>query len=365
MRHALILAGGSGTRLWPMSRAGLPKQLIPFVGGKSLLLIADERIAGIVPPERRWVCAGERHRAAVLGTLPDIGHDRYLGEPTGRDTLAALALSAAVIGRRDPDAAIAVFPSDHVIEPAGSFREIIVRGYEIAERSPEVIVTFGIAPGGPSTAYGYLQLGAYIDDDGARIVEVFREKPDRETARRYFEAGSDRFAWNSGMFVWRASTFLGRVRRYHPELAGTIERIAAAWDGPDRGKVLAELYPTLKATSVDFGVLEPASRDPEVRIVSLPMPLRWIDIGSWNAFAETCHCDSAGNKTAAGRAVLVGSTGTLVASSDPDHIIAAVGCEGLIIIHTPDATLVCRADQAEKIKEVHRLVGEKYGKNFL
>jgi len=203
----MIMAGGSGTRLWPMSREALPKQLIPFIHGKSLLQIAAERLDGIVPPAQRLICAAKKHATAIAQSLPDFSGDRFLGEPCGRDTVNAIGFSAAIIARRDPEAVMAVFTADHVIEPVDQFRRIVTSGYELAEKFPNALVTFGITPTGPATSYGYLRLGAALADE-ARIVEQFKEKPDAATAKRYFDAGPDHYLWNSGMFVWRAATYL-------------------------------------------------------------------------------------------------------------------------------------------------------------
>jgi mannose-1-phosphate guanylyltransferase len=364
MRYALIIAGGSGTRLWPMSRDALPKQLIPFLEGKSLLEIAYERLDGLIPPGRRFVCAGERHGEAIRRAIPRLTPDRFLGEPTGRDTLNAVGLGAAVIGRDDPEAVIAVFTADHIIRPIDRFQEIIAQGFELAEQHPETLVTFGIAPTQPATSYGYLELGARLSGT-ARVVERFKEKPDEATANTYFAGGPERYLWNSGMFVWRARTLLECIRRYEPANASGLQRVAGAWGSPEQAAVLGEVYPALRKVSVDFAVMEPASRDPRWRVAAVPMPLEWLDVGSWPMFAETCVHDEQENALAAARHVLVDTRRTLVASSDPQHLITAVGCDNLIIIHTPDATLVCRADRAEDIKKVYGLVGERFGKECL
>jgi mannose-1-phosphate guanylyltransferase len=364
MRYALTIAGGSGTRLWPMSRAALPKQLIPFIGGRSLLEIANQRLDGLLPAERRFVCAGQTHAEAISRALPQLGAEQFLGEPCGRDTLNAVGFSAAVIARRDPEAVIAVFTADHIIEPVDQFQAIVSAGWELVERHPEALVTFGIAPTGPVTGYGYLELGAAFDASSRRLRQ-FREKPDRQTAQQYFEAGPERFLWNSGMFIWRASTLLDCIRRYTPENFAGLMRIADAWDTPRRQSVLEEVYPQLKKISVDYAVMEPASRDVAVAVVSIAMPLDWLDVGSWPSLAQTCPRDEQGNATAAERTLLMETQRTLVASNDPQHLIATIGCDDLIIVHTPDATLVCRSDCADSIKELHRQVAERYGREMV
>jgi len=364
MRHALILAGGSGTRLWPMSRARLPKQLIPFINGKSLLQLAFDRLDGLVPAENRHICAGQSHAGVITGALDGFSNGQFLGEPIGRDTLNAVGFSAAAIAARDPGAVIAVFTADHIIGPVEKFLKIVDHGFRLAEERPNTLVTFGIAPTEPATGYGYLQLGKPLDGT-ARVVEEFKEKPATAAAREYFAAGPTRYLWNSGMFVWRASTLLDCIRRYEPEIYSGIEKIGSAWNTPQREAVLNATFPTLKKISVDFAVMEPASRDPEVCVAAVPMPLSWLDVGSWPMFAETCPHDAQGNAVGAGRSLLLETKGTLVASNDPKHLIATIGCEDLLIIHTPEATLVCRKDCAESIKELHKKVGEQFGKELI
>jgi len=363
MRYALIIAGGSGTRLWPMSRGNLPKQLIPFISGKSLLEIAYQRLEGLVPAERRYICAGEKHARVILDAIPELTQERFLGEPTGRDTVNAVGFGATVIARHDPQAVIAVFTADHLIRPIDRFQQIITQGFEVAESHSETLVTFGIAPTQAATGYGYLELGESLGTT-ARVVERFKEKPDEATAKVYFAAGPNRYLWNSGMFVWRVQTLLECLRRFEPSSAAGLARVAEAWGTAEQSAVLHEVYPTLRKVSVDFAVMEPASRDPNFRVAAVPMPLEWLDIGSWTMFAETCPRDEQDNALAAQRHVLVDSRRNLVASSDPRHVIAAIGCEDMLIVHTPDATLVCRADRAEEIKKVYGLVGEQFGNEY-
>jgi mannose-1-phosphate guanylyltransferase len=339
------------------------------VRGRSLLEISLDRLDGLVDADRRYVCAGEAYRDRVQGLAGGVAAERYIGEPEGRDTLAALALSSAVIALRDPDATIGVFTADQVIAPADRFLSIVKAGFDIVEARPDTLLTFGITPTRAATGYGYLELGgSYMRGDAAgpaRAVTRFREKPDPQTAARYLAAGPDRYLWNSGMFLWKASTFLRCVERYHADLAAGIGKISAAWLTGGRAEALSAVYPSLKKISVDFGVMEPASVDPEVGVAALPMPLQWKDIGSWPSFAEICDRDAAGNSFAGGRHALVDCAGTLVASSDPEHLVAGIGCEDLIIVHTPNATLVCRRDRAEDIKKLRERVARELGDRYV
>jgi len=362
-RYALILAGGSGVRLWPMSRRESPKQLIPLSDGRSLLQRAVARLDGLAPSSQTYICSSRGQRAKVLEALNGFPEEQFIGEPAGRDTLAAIGVSAAVISRSHPDAVMAVFTADHIIEPAGVFRQTVSRGYELAEAHPGVLLTFGIEPDSAATGYGYLELESPWDP-GAYWLKQFHEKPDEETARRYFEAGPARYLWNSGMFVWRASTILGCIRRYVPEVFDRIVRIADAWDTPERDAVFERMYGEMHKVSIDYSVMEPASRDPSMRLGVIPMKLRWLDLGSWSAFSRALAADERQNTVSGARTVLQETTRTFIASDDPRHLIATVGCEDLIVVHTADATLVCRADQAEQVKRLHATIRERFGEEY-
>ena len=341
MRHALVLAGGSGTRLWPWSTAGLPKQLVPLLQGRSLLDVAVDRATAVVPAERVWLGAGEALREAV-SHVEGLHADRLVVEPSGRDTLPAVALGCAVIAAHDPDAVVAVLTADHLIEPVEEFAATIERGFALAEARDDVLVTFGVVPGAPDTGFGYLELGAPLAEGGAEVAR-FREKPDLATAEQLVAAGA---LWNSGMFVWRAATLLRAVEAYAPGTVALVQRVAAgdaaAWEQVGR-------------RSVDHGVMEPASTSAEFTVAALPLAARWLDVGSWPAYGDAVGRDADGNAVAA-RAVVQGSRDCVVASSDPGHLVALVGCEGLVVVHTPEATLVVPADQAQRVKDLHAQV---------
>jgi mannose-1-phosphate guanylyltransferase len=367
------MAGGAGTRLWPMSVKSLPKQLIPFIDGpsgqrRSLLQIAMDRLDGFLPNEQLYVCAGESTRGVMLDKLPKLTPDRFIGEPTGRDTLNAVGLTAAVLHSIDPDAVFAVFTADHLIEPRDEFQRIVNAGFELAERDdpkrPNPLVTFGITPTHAATGYGYLQLGDKLSEQ-ASVVDQFKEKPEQTIADDYHAAGPSRYLWNSGMFVWKAASVLAAIEKFAPENHRQLLTLGQAWGTPPYDDRIAEVYPNLPKVSVDFAIMEPASTDAGFTVAAVPMPLKWLDVGSWPSFAETLEPDAAGNRCSGSKSVHVDSTNVLVAGDDPDHLVATLGCEDLIVIRTQGATLVCPKDQAERIKELHQAVGQQAGESYL
>jgi mannose-1-phosphate guanylyltransferase len=357
MRHALILAGGSGTRLWPFSTAALPKQLVPLLQGRSLLDIAVERATSVVPAGQVWLGAGEQLRAAVTA-VEGLQQDRLIVEPSGRDTLAAVALGCAVIAAHDPDAVVAVLTADHLIEPLSSFAETLDAAFAVAEARADALVTFGVVPDAPATGFGYLELGEALEGS-AHAVTTFREKPSLSVASEFLAAGPERYLWNSGMFVWRAQTLLAAVDRFVPQSAPVLREMGQAYGTPAWEPLARDAWPSLPKLSIDYGVMEPASTSGEFTVAALPLAARWLDVGSWPAYGDALDPDEAGNQVGAARAVLHASRNNVVASSDPEHLVTLVGCEGLVVVHTPAATLVMPAAEAQRVKELHARVVEQ------
>ena len=370
MQYGVIMAGGAGTRLWPLSRNEKPKQLLQVVRGKSLLQLSYERLRAVLPADRIYVCTGEQHRHLVLANLPELPPDNLLGEPTGRDTAAAVGFPAAVLHKRDPDAIMAITTADHVIEPQEKFQSALKAAFAVAEQQPASLVTFGIVPTHGHTGLGYIQRGDTLKvrtdagSPGAFKVQAFKEKPDKQTADRYVESG--RFYWNSGMFVWRCDTVLGELARHLPETHAGLTKIAEAWDSPRRGEVLNQVYPTLPKISIDYGVMEPASQGKgKATVAVVEMPVQWLDVGSWPALAETLRTDEHNNATEGGAFVFVDADDNIVVSEDPAHLVSLIGVSDMIVVHTRDTTMVCPKSEAQRVKDMVARVKEKFGGRYL
>ena len=372
MRYAMIMAGGAGTRLWPMSRKNKPKQLLPFITRpgddkpRSLLELAAARLEGLVEPDRRYICTSEAYREPIRQSLPQFTNDRILGEPVGRDTINAVGFAAAVFAKQDPDAVFAVLTADHIIEPDDIFQQRIEVGFRLVEADPSRLVTFSITPTYAATGYGYVERGRPIhgiegcmvnDQPIAFEVARFVEKPDKHRAEVYVNSGM--FGWNSGMFVYNAQTFLNCLKRFKPENYEGLMKIQEAWGTDAQQQVLEEIYPTLPKTSVDYGIMEPASTDRQVSIAAVMMDVNWLDVGSWPSYAQTLEPDEAGNRlTGQGKSLIVDGKNNLIVNTDPDHTITILSAENLIVIRTKDATLVMPADKAEQLKELYENVDE-------
>lgn len=366
MRYAVMMAGGSGTRLWPLSRSSRPKQLLEVTGGLSLLQLAYRRLEGVVPPGNIFVACGRVHADAVRDHLTGLPVENILSEPVGRDTANAIGLAAAVLDERDADAEIAFVTTDHVIEPEELFADGLRRGFELVERMPSALVTFGIVPNSPHTGLGYVEKGSPLDDDAdaALAVSAFKEKPERASAEQYVASGN--YLWNAGTFVWRADTVLNELAKQLPETVNGLRKIAESWDSPDAKDVIDEIYPRLQKISIDYAILEPLAKGDGAggELVVVPLEVDWLDIGSWPALAGSLAVDDGGN-TYDGIAALVDSGGNIVVSDDPGHLVAAVGLHDMIVVHTSDVTMVCPKRYAERVKDLVAHVREEHGPRFV
>jgi mannose-1-phosphate guanylyltransferase len=364
VRHAVIMAGGSGTRLWPLSRAGRPKQLLDVVaaadgGTHSLLAEAWDRLAAVLPAEAIWVCTAARYAEQVRAALPLLRADRLVLEPVARDTANAVGLAAALVADVDPDAELAVVSADHVIRPVDRFAAVLGTAFDALAARPRALVTLGIRPTAPATGFGYVQRGAATEVPGVAEAASFREKPDLATAQAYLDSGQ--YLWNSGMFVWRAATVLEALAEHLPATAEGLARVVAAPAGADRDAVLAEVFSTLPRISVDYAVLEPAATEPG-RVLVAELDVDWLDVGSWPALAGTL-ADRDGNAVH-GMCVALDAVGNIVFSDDAEHVVALVGVRNSVVVHTADVTLVCPVADAERVKQLLAEVERRYGPRF-
>ena len=350
MLHAMIMAGGGGTRFWPRSRAARPKQFLTFSGDRTLLQGTVDRIAAQVPAERTWVLTSEQHRAEAAGQLVNmVPAEHVIGEPAGRDTAACVGLGAAVIAKADPDATIMVMPADHVIEPEQEFRRAAHAAEQFAADYPDSLLTFGIEPTFPSTGYGYIRRGERAGTRQnvpiSRVVE-FKEKPDPAAAEQFVASGE--YFWNSGIFVWKPAAVLGQLRRRKPDLCATIERIAAAWGTPAWLDVFRSEYAKAEKISIDYAVMQDAAA--EGKVLVMHAPYKWDDVGSWLALERRNPQDADGNTVQGLHAGV--RTKNCVVVSDAEHLVGTLGVEDLVIVQSGNATLVTTRKGEADVKQL-------------
>ncbi len=341
--YPVILAGGSGTRLWPRSRREKPKQFLRFNSPHTLLRETYERLLPLTAADRMYVVTNERFVEQVRAELPDLPPENVLGEPEGRNTAPAMGWAAALIAREHPEAITALFPADHIVTRVDVFQRVLRAAVTVANTGR--IVTLGISPTEPATGYGYIERGERLGEhEGFTVYRLvrFTEKPDRATAERFLQTG--RFSWNSGMFIWRADRLLSEIAQHLPDLHAGLERILAAWDTPQRDQVVREVWPTLPNTSVDYGIMEHV-HDGAV----IPVDIGWNDVGSWQAVYQEYPKDDRGNAVE-GETLLLDTEGSLVLSNG--RLLALVGMRDVVVVETEDAILICPRDQAQQVRRV-------------
>ncbi|MBI3884639.1 MAG: mannose-1-phosphate guanylyltransferase [Opitutae bacterium] len=359
-RFVVIMAGGRGERFWPQSRRNTPKHLLPIVGDEPMLTQTVARVLGVAPKENIFVITTQSQLAGVRAACPALPAGNLVAEPMGRDTAAATGLAMLLVKQRAPGAAFAMLPADHVIHDVAEYQRLLGVAFAAAE-SDDVLVTIGIKPTTPDTGFGYIrQAGPWKEFDGhwAMAVKRFVEKPSLATAEGYLASGE--YFWNAGMFVWRVPVVEAAFKAHAPELYAGLAKVEAAakssgtWDA-----ALAALYPTLPKISVDYALMEKSTN-----VVVVPATFDWDDVGAWPAIAKHFPPDAAGN-VLRGLAMVEGGKNNIVVSTD-GHLTAVVGADDLVVVHTPDATLVCTKARAQEIKALlKRLEGDAGGKKFL
>ena len=356
MLHAVIMAGGAGTRFWPASRKGLPKQLLNLTGRETMIQATVGRLGDLAPAERVLVVTNQRLVDEVRRQLPQLPAASVLGEPCKRDTAPCVGLAAALIQKADADGVMAVMPADHVIGPDQKFQDAMRQAADLVAEDPTRIVTFGIRPTYPAESFGYIQRGESLAPGGVYRVARFREKPDAATAKEYLASGE--FYWNSGIFLWRADTILGALQQREPAMHERLLAIGEAFGGSDFDAVFQREFEAIQGKSIDYAVMEHYDN-----IVVLEAPFEWDDLGSWGALPRLVEADEQGN-AALGRHVLVDSENCIV-RTDNDHLVALLGVRDCIVVHTDDATLVARRDDEESVRKIVALLGEKGWEQYL
>ncbi len=356
--YAVILAGGGGTRLWPMSRAGLPKQLLSLVEENSMFRVSVERLAPLFAPEQIYVVTGAQFADAMRADAPDIPPENFLIEPYGKNTAPAAALAAAVIAQRDPQATLALLTADHHIAYKERFRGALQAAYTLAQQ--DYIVTLGISPSMPATGFGYIRRGeklCELDSFHCYASQGFTEKPDTQTAMRFIRSGE--YSWNSGMFIWRADRALREFEQHQPEIYQAMRALQPTVDTPDFDAKLAEIWEPIPKVQIDAGVMERAER-----IAVIPVDIGWSDVGSWDALFDVLDLDTDGNgfKGSSPNRLIIDTKNTLVYS---DKLTVTIGVEDLVIVDTQDVLMICKRERAQDVKKVVDMLRDMKRETYL
>jgi len=357
--YAVIMAGGGGTRLWPLSRKTRPKQMLSLFDERSLFQTAVERLDGLMPVERILVVTLEDQAAELRQQVPEIPAENYLLEPMPRGTASVVGLAAVALQQRDPEAVMAILTSDHFMANEDRFRQLLSAAYDVAQDG--YLVTLGIEPSFPATGYGYIRqgepLGSYQDMPVYK-VDKFIEKPDQERAFEMLASG--KHVWNSGMFVWRVDRILQEFNRQMPELASSLKWIAQDWATPQQTATLQRLWPEIKPETIDYGIMEGARQ-----VAVIPAAgLGWSDVGSWDSLFDVLKGDESGNIVMGGEHVGLDTQQSLIYMNQPHRLIVTIGVKDLVVVDTGDVLLVCHKDQAQSVRQVVNRLKET-GKEYL
>jgi len=343
------MAGGSGTRLWPLSRENHPKQSLHLIGDRTMFQQSIDRISPIFPLEQIWVVASPGHIKKLHEQVPELLHKNFIVEPEGRGTAPAIGLAAIHMLKTDPEAVMIVLTADHYIADVGQFQKVLVAAELIAKQG--FLTTLGIKPSSPSTGYGYIEHGQLIiETNGFPVFRVkrFTEKPDRNTAEEMI--ASNRYTWNSGMFIWEAKRIMHEFEHQMPILFSKIKQVEMVLDRPDYPEILQNLWPFVEKETIDYGVMEGA-QDTAV----IPVDMGWNDIGSWESLVELLPKDNQGN-TVVGLHMGIDSRNNMIYGEK--RLIATIGIQDLVIVDTNDILLVCLIDRVQEVREMVKLIKE-------
>jgi len=340
--YAMIVAGGGGTRLWPLSRNDMPKQLLPLIEDHSMFKISVERLAPLFTPDQIYVVTGPKYVDLMRAEAPEIPTQNFIVEPYGKESGPAALLGITVIQKRDPQATVAILTADHHISQKQAFRDALHAAHEVAQK--RYIVTLGIAPTFPSTGFGYIRQGdelCQMNGYNAYHSRGFTEKPDTEKAEQFLTSGE--YSWNSGMFIWKADTAMSEFQRQQPEMYAQFAELTPTVDTPQFNTTLNTVWEKIKKISLDYAVMEGAQN-----MAVIPVDIGWNDIGSWASLFEILPLDSSGNSLKGSRLNL-DTRNTLIVS---DKFVVTIGVEDLVVIETSDAILVCHKDRTQDVKEI-------------
>jgi mannose-1-phosphate guanylyltransferase len=356
--YALIMAGGGGTRLWPMSRTDTPKQLLPLIEEQSMFRVSVERLAPLFSPDQIYVVAGEKHIEALRLQAPELPAQNFIAEPYARDNGPAAALGITTIQKRDPEATVVLLTADHHIADKDGFRRVLAAGYEVAQSGH--IVTLGISASLPSTAFGYIRRGELLREiDGFRCYHSlgFTEKPDMQKAVSFIRSGE--YSWNSGMFIMRATQALAEFKRQQPDIYHPMMELQLHIDTTGYDTVLQEVWEQVPKISIDYAIMEGARN-----VAVIPVDIGWSDVGSWDALFDILDLDEAGNgfKGGAPDRIVVDTKNTLIYS---DKLTVTIGVENIVIVDTNDVLLVCHKDRTQDVKQVVNMLRAKNGESYL
>lgn len=361
--YAVIMAGGGGTRLWPVSRNATPKQTLALLSERSLFQIAVERIMPLIPAENIFVVTIAEQARMLQQLVQKIPDQNYILEPAPRGTAAVVGLAAEVLHKHDPEAVMAVLTADHFIQEEEIFLDILLQGYLAAQHG--YLVTLGIKPTYPAPGYGYIERGQEISSVSEQIYEVkaFKEKPTREIACAYMEAGN--YYWNSGMFVWRADQILKELNLHMPELSSGLDRIRASLGGAQAQEIIHQVWDNLESVTIDYGIMEKAEN-----VVVIPAAsIGWCDIGGWDRFWDVAEADERGNIIIAPNAILLESSGSLIYQKDMSRneprLIAAIGMEDIVIVDTDEILMICPRNRADDVKQFIKILKKTNNEKYL